>query len=123
MKTKTQNLAPAAVLLVAIVSASGCSGLVMTQKAQRVLVTDSISLVEPCKPRGVVFALAPFSSPDQPVAQLKIRASQIGADTVVIKETSAPTGDWSGKAYRCGNTLRAAELPAGELEAERQPER
>ena len=101
----------AALLLVVLVSAAGCAGLVMTPGAQQVVVLQSVSAVRPCKQRGVVFALAPFDSMEQPLDQLKIRAEAIGADTVVLPEqTRTRTKDWSARAYRCGLLLEAARL-------------
>jgi len=92
----------ALLVLIPLVGTPGCTSIVMTPEAQRVVTqvgTDTSS----CKPRGVVFALAPFSSADQPLDQLKIRASQIGADTIVLlNPAGAETKDRSARAYRCG---------------------
>jgi hypothetical protein len=69
----------------------------------------------------VVFALAPFSSLEQPLDQLKIRAHQIGADTVVLLgQAGTRTKDWSAIAYRCGSVLsRNAAESAPAIEAAR----
>jgi len=85
-----------------LVSAAGCT--MMMNPGARQVVTQTAAATRSCKPRGVVFALGPFSSPEQPLEQLKIRADQIGADTVVLRDPAgAQTKDWSARAYRCGN--------------------
>jgi len=101
----TTGLTLASLAMISLVSASGCTSIVMTPEAQRV-VTQMGEEIGSCKPRGVVFALAPFSSVDQPLDQLKIRASQIGADTIVLlKPAGAQTKDRSARAYRCGSGI------------------
>jgi hypothetical protein len=97
----TTRLTLASLAMISLVSASGCTSIVMTPEAQRV-VTQMGQEIGSCKPRGVVFALAPFSV-DQPLDQLKIRASQIGADTIVLLNPAGiQTKDRSARAYRCG---------------------
>jgi hypothetical protein len=119
MKLNNARLAIGSVLLFVLVSAAGCVGLAMTPAAQRVA-TQTASAVKSCKPRGVVFALAPFSSVEEPLDQLKIRADGIGADTVVLlNEARTPTKDWSAKAYRCGNVPSRNPEPALLIEAAR----
>jgi hypothetical protein len=122
VKLNNKRLAVACLLLVFLISATGCAGLVMTSKAQQVVVTQTASAIKSCKQRGVVFALAPFSSLEQPLDQLKIRADGIGADTVVLlDEARTQTKDWSAKAYRCGNVVSRGAQPALEIEAARIP--
>lgn len=89
------------------ISAVACRPLVMTPAARKVAVARSSSEVEECKPRGKVFALAPFPEGQDPVDQLRIRAEVIGADTVLIgqkRDQSAQTGDWQARAYRCAQS-------------------
>jgi hypothetical protein len=72
--------------------------------------------VEECKPRGRVFALAPFPQGQEPLDQLKIRADVIGADTVLVaqkRDQSAQTGDWQAVAYRCREKVADASLELG----------
>ena len=101
--TTTTRLAVAFLLPVSLLSAPGCTSMTMTPTAQQV-VTQTGAATQSCQPRGVVFALAPFSSAEQPIDQLKIRADWIGADTIVLlNREGSITKDWSAKAYRCGN--------------------
>ena len=89
---------------------TACRPLVMTPAARRVAVAKSSADVGECRPRGVVFALAPFEDGQEPLDQLKIRAEVIGADTLVIareSDKSAQTGDWQARAYRCGEKDKA----------------
>ena len=70
--------------------------------------------VETCRPRGKVFALAPFAKGQDPLDQLKIRAEVIGADTVLVAtkgDQSAQTGDWQARAYRCREKVAEARPP------------
>ncbi len=96
LPTSKMRLAAA---LLPLVSAAGCT-MMMTPKAQQVT-TQIAPATKSCNPRGIVFALAPFSSPEQPLDQLKMRASQIGANTIVLLGQGG-TKDWSARAYRCG---------------------
>ncbi|HKB71699.1 MAG TPA: hypothetical protein VKH46_12715 [Thermoanaerobaculia bacterium] len=114
MKTRSNSsdvyLAVASFLLAGLVSA-GCTSMTMTPGARRV-VTRTAASMKACKPRGVVFALAPFLSLEQPLDQLKIRAHQIGADTLVLLGPAGTrTKDWSARAYRCG------KVPSRNLDA------
>ena len=114
---KSNNFLRAIALLVGL-SASGCAPLAMTREAQGVVMAERASNVESCKPRGTVFALAPFSSIEEPLEQLKIRANGIGANTIVlINESKTRTKDWSGRAYRCGTAPARAAEPATGIEA------
>jgi hypothetical protein len=100
--TNATRLAVAFLLPVSLVSAAGCARMMMTPGAQQVVTLTGVA-ARSCKQRGVVFALAPFSSPGQPLDQLKIRANKIGADTVVLlDQPGSQTKDWSARAYRCG---------------------
>jgi hypothetical protein len=118
--THTMRLALTALAAVIVLSAAGCAEIVVTPESRRVA-TEPASAVRLCEQRGVVFALAPFSSLEQPLDQLKIRAHQIGADTVVLLgPAGARTKDWSAIAYRCGNVLsRNAAESAPAIEAAR----
>jgi hypothetical protein len=101
--TTVKRLAIAMLPLVWLVSTPGCTTMMMTSEARQVVTQTGVT-AQSCKPRGVVFALAPFSSPEQPLDQLKIRANLIGADTIVLLHPGgALTKDWSAKAYRCGS--------------------
>lgn len=108
--TNPMPLGAAFFLLASLVS-SGCMSLIMTPEAQRVVTQTGVA-TQSCQPRGVVFALAPFSSPEQPLDQLKIRAHQIGADTLVLLgPAETRTKDWSARAYRCRNARSASPMP------------
>jgi len=99
------------------VSIAACRPLVMTPAARRVVVASGPADVETCRPRGKVFALAPFAKGQDPMDQLKIRAEVIGADTVLVArkgDESAQTGDWQARAYRCREKV-AESGPALEL--------
>jgi len=103
------------------VSAAACRPLVMTPAASKVAVASAATEVEECKPRGKVFALAPFADGQEPLDQLKIRADVIGADTLLVakaRDKSAQTGDWQARAYRCREKVADA-APAAELSAPR----
>jgi len=103
------------------VSAAACRPLVMTPAASKVAVASAATEVEECKPRGKVFALAPFSEGQEPLDQLKIRADVIGADTLLVakaRDKSGQTGDWQARAYRCREKVAEA-APAVELSAPR----
>ena len=116
--TNTMLLAAAFFLLVCLAS-SGCMRMIMTPEARQVVTQTGVA-TQSCKPRGVVFALAPFSSPEQPLDQLKIRADQIGADTLVLLGPAGTrTRDWSARAYRCRNVRSATpmQLPSPPLPA------
>ena len=103
-KPSIPNTLRFAVAFLPLVSAAGCT-MMMTPEAQQV-VTQTAVATKACKPRGIVFALAPFSSVEQPLDQLKIRANHIGADTVVLLGPAGTrTKDWSARAYRCGIVL------------------
>jgi hypothetical protein len=84
--------------------------MIMTPEARQVVTQTGVA-TQSCKSRGVVFALAPFSSLEQPLDQLKIRANQIGADTLVLLDSAGTrTKDWSARAYRCGNVRSASPM-------------
>jgi hypothetical protein len=103
------------------ISISACRPLVMTPAARRVAVASGPEEVETCRPRGTVFALAPFPKGQGPLDQLKIRADVIGADTVLLAskgERSAQTEDWHAQAYRCREKV-AETRPSLELGASR----
>jgi hypothetical protein len=117
--THTLRLGLAALVPVIVLSAAGCAEIAVTAESRRVA-TETASVVKSCEQRGVVFALAPFSSPAQPIDQLKIRAHQIGADTVVLLgPVGTRTKDWSAIAYRCGNVPSRRAEPAPAIEAAR----
>jgi len=101
-----------------LVSAVGCRTMEMTPEARQV-VTRTALAARSCNPRGVVFALSPFSSPETPLDQLKIRANQIGADTIVLLDQTG-TKDWSARAYRCRSVhsgSNATQLPSSKVSA------
>ena len=103
------------------VSLAACRPLVMTPAARRVAVANASAEVEECKPRGKVFALAPFRDGQEPLDQLKMRADVIGADTLLVskaRDKSAQTDDWQARAYRCREKVADAG-PALELSATR----
>jgi len=102
--TTVKRLAIAMLPLAGLVCAPGCTTMMMTPEARQVVTQTGVA-TRSCKPRGVVFALAPFSSMEQPLDQLKIRANLIGADTIVLNPGGALTKDWSARAYRCGSVL------------------
>jgi hypothetical protein len=102
-------------IAVSAISGAACRSLVMTPAARRVAVASGLAEVETCRPRGKVFALAPFPKGQEPLDQLKIRADIIGADTVLVAskgDQSAQTEDWQARAYRC----REKVAEAGPLE-------
>jgi hypothetical protein len=111
-------------ILIAVLSAvsiAACRPLVMTPAASKVAVASAATQVEECKPRGKVFALAPFRQGEEPLDQLKIRADVIGADTLLVagaRDKSAQTGDWQALAYRCREKV-AEGGPAIEIGAPR----
>jgi hypothetical protein len=122
MKTRfsarTIHLGLASLIAVVLVSA-GCAEIPVTAASRRVA-TQNASAVKSCQQRGVVFALAPFSSQEQPLDQLKIRAHQIGADTIVLLGPAGiRTKDWSAIAYRCGSALSPRAGPDPSIEAAR----
>jgi hypothetical protein len=93
------------------ISVTACRPLVMTPAARRVAVASDPAEVETCRPRGRVFALAPFPKGQEPLDQLKIRADVIGADTVLVAskgDQSAQTEDWQARAYRCREKVAEA---------------
>ena len=103
------------------VSLAACRPLVMTPAARKVAVASAPAEVVECKPRGKVFALAPFRDGQEPLDQLKIRAEVIGADTLLVaraRDKSAQTGDWQARAYRCGDKVAEA-APAADVSAPR----
>jgi hypothetical protein len=103
------------------VSLAACRPLVMTPAARKVAVASAATEVAECKPRGKVFALAPFRDGEEPLDQLKIRAEVIGADTLLVaraRDKSGQTGDWQARAYRCGDKVADA-ASAAELSAPR----
>ena len=71
------------------VSIAACRPLVMTPAASKVAVATAATEVEECKPRGKVFALAPFRDGQEPLDQLKMRADVIGADTLLVRLAGA----------------------------------
>jgi hypothetical protein len=86
----------------------------MTPAARRVAVASGPAEVETCRPRGKVFALAPFPKEQGPLDQLKIRADVIGADTVLLApkgDQSAQTEDWQARAYRCREKVAETRPP------------
>ena len=104
-----------------VISTAACRPLVMTPAASKVAVANEANEVEECKPRGQVFALAPFRDGQEPLDQLKIRADVIGADTLLVagaRDKSAQTGDWQARAYRCREKVAAA-APILEVSATR----
>jgi hypothetical protein len=104
-------------IAVSAISGAACRSLVMTPAARRVAVATGPAEVETCRPRGRVFALAPFPKGQEPLDQLKIRADIIGADTVLVGskgDQSAQTEDWQARAYRCREKVAEA-APSLEL--------